>query len=218
MKLVEVIEGTPEWVQWRAGGIGGADAAAIVGLSPWKRARDVWEIKRGEQPYPSRDDSGWGRRAEPMIRARYEEALGCAAPPVCCQSERFEWLRASLDGWVAGRALPVELKGPGRRDHNAAIDGWVPMHYLPQCLHILLATGAERMHYVSFNASVPAIDALVVIRVGRDEQLLDELRDREQRFWEALGTTAKAPPPMTAWRPPRAALARIITRVALPAD
>ena len=120
-----------------------------------------------------------------------------------------------FDSFRVSTVLPVEIKAPGRRDHNTALDGWVPLHHLPQCMHILLVTGAERMHFVSYNASVPAIHALVVIRVGRDEALLDELREREEKFWTALGTGE--PLALTdAWRPPRTRLARVITRVPLP--
>lgn len=36
-----------EWLEGRRQGIGGSDVAAVLGLSPWKTALDVWNDKLG---------------------------------------------------------------------------------------------------------------------------------------------------------------------------
>ena len=36
-----------EWLQARRRGIGGSDAAAVLGLSPWKSNVRLWEEKTG---------------------------------------------------------------------------------------------------------------------------------------------------------------------------
>ena len=45
-----------EWLAWRRKGIGGSDAAAILGISPWRTARDLYDDKLGIAS--AQDDSG----------------------------------------------------------------------------------------------------------------------------------------------------------------
>ena len=45
-----------EWLAWRRQGIGGSDAAAILGISPWRTARDLYDDKLGS--VSAQDDSG----------------------------------------------------------------------------------------------------------------------------------------------------------------
>jgi len=45
-----------EWLAWRRQGIGGSDAAAILGISPWRTARDLYDDKLGS--ISAQDDSG----------------------------------------------------------------------------------------------------------------------------------------------------------------
>ena len=38
------------WLDYRRKGIGGSDAAAVIGISPYKTARDVYFEKIGREP------------------------------------------------------------------------------------------------------------------------------------------------------------------------
>jgi len=37
MKVVDLEQGTPQWLAWRRAGIGASEAPVIMGLSPWCR-------------------------------------------------------------------------------------------------------------------------------------------------------------------------------------
>ena len=45
-----------EWLQWRKKGIGGSDAAAALGLSPYRTARDLFYDKIGVEPSVAEED------------------------------------------------------------------------------------------------------------------------------------------------------------------
>ena len=45
-----------EWRRYRTFGIGGSDAAAVCGISPWKTARDLYEEKLNHLSPP---EDGW---------------------------------------------------------------------------------------------------------------------------------------------------------------
>ena len=52
-----------KWLELRRQGIGGSDAAAIMGLNPWKTPMDIWLEKTGEfldDEEPENEKMYWG--------------------------------------------------------------------------------------------------------------------------------------------------------------
>ena len=47
LELLQIEHNSPEWLAFRRTGIGGSDAAAIIGKSHFKSNVDVWEEKKG---------------------------------------------------------------------------------------------------------------------------------------------------------------------------
>src|SRR5690349_8562125 len=65
---------TPEWHALRAGGIGGSEIAAVVGLSKWTSAFELWHRKRGAIGQQAQNEAmEWGSRLEPVIAAKFAE-------------------------------------------------------------------------------------------------------------------------------------------------
>lgn len=44
---VEEMQDRSKWLEMRKSGIGGSEAAAIVGLNPWKSAFQLWMERQG---------------------------------------------------------------------------------------------------------------------------------------------------------------------------
>ncbi|MGF0055807.1 YqaJ viral recombinase family protein [Peptoniphilaceae bacterium SGI.097] len=69
-----------EWLEKRSNYLGGSDAAAAVGLNPWKSPFQVWLEKRSTtHDIPPQEDSlklWYGRAAEDMIAKRFEMETG----------------------------------------------------------------------------------------------------------------------------------------------
>ena len=84
LKLVKTIDlSRGEWLQVRKGGIGSSDAAAAVGLHPYKSQLQLWMEKTGrdgELPVVDpQDDSSpmyWGTLLEPIVAAHYSRRTG----------------------------------------------------------------------------------------------------------------------------------------------
>ena len=194
MRFVELQENTRQWRQWRHGGIGGSDAPVICGVSRYSKVDALWLAKRAPPREPLDNERlAFGRGAEKLARDRYQEIVRSDAPSACAEHDEHPWLRASLDGWNAALELPVELKAPRRRDHLTALDGDVPRSFLPQCLHLLLVTGASRMHYASLHLQAPAAEVFALVEVTRDPAALEQLFVVEEKFWEAIQRGDKAP-------------------------
>jgi len=68
---------TEKWLNERRKGIGGSDAAAICGLSPYRTPLQVWQDKRGlSGVIPENEAMEWGKRLEPIIRQKYSDTTG----------------------------------------------------------------------------------------------------------------------------------------------
>ena len=60
-----------EWLQYRRMGIGGSDAAAVCGVSPWKTARELYQEK-AEGSFRDEREINWvaleiGKRLEELV-------------------------------------------------------------------------------------------------------------------------------------------------------
>ena len=68
-----------EWLDYRRQGIGGSDAAAVLGISPWRTARDLYYDKLNIAT--ADDDENWvakavGQLLEPLVAKVFERQTG----------------------------------------------------------------------------------------------------------------------------------------------
>lgn len=177
-----------EWHQWRRGGIGSSDAAVIMGVSPWRTPKQLWEEKvHGSGAQLDNSAMMRGRELEPVARTWFENTMNVTVFPQNKMHAENNWIRASLDGIDLENKILVEIKCPNKDDHATAMGKKVPEKYWPQVQHQLLVTGLDGMYYVSFNGSDGAI-----VEVARDNDYIASLLEEEQKFWD-LVLSKKAP-------------------------
>lgn len=69
-----IITNEAQWHEARAKGIGGSEAAAIIGLSPWCSNVELWKRKTGRSPAPdisSNEAVKYGHDAEALVRGLF---------------------------------------------------------------------------------------------------------------------------------------------------
>lgn len=175
---------TQEWHEFRQLHIGSSDAAAIMGVSPWKTRHKLWEEKRGLlPPSPKTYAMDHGIRMEEEARRAYEKLTGTIVFPEVIVHPEHSWMSASLDGIDITGKMAVEIKCPLGADHQEAVEGRVPLKYYPQCQHILAVTGADVLHYFSFQNGNG-----VLVEMGIDHDYIAELISQERAFWELVIT------------------------------
>src|SRR5262245_12139818 len=66
------------WLEARRNGIGGSDAAAVLGCHPWKSALELYAEKIGVEDLDLSEPEWvyWGKVLEPQIAARYMKETG----------------------------------------------------------------------------------------------------------------------------------------------
>lgn len=183
-RYIEIEQGTARWHEWRAGGVGSSEVAAIMGISPHRTADDVLSSKLGvvveDETNPAMIR---GTRLEPIARQAFEEAVGIYASPCCVERQDNPILRASLDG-LDLEGIPVEIKAPGLETHADALRGVVPAYWLVQVRYILEVTGAPFAYFVSYHDGHEP--ALAAVRVDADPEHQAKIVDAVLAFWRRV--------------------------------
>jgi putative phage-type endonuclease len=175
-----------EWHSDRAGGIGGSDAGAVVGCSPYRDALAVWAEKRGllvpDEP-EDMDAVEMGHALEPVVLSRFA-AKGPGireaelwVPRLVVVDEERPWLRCTPDALVIdedGLALvQIKTAAESKRGQDA------PVHHELQCRHEMAATGIDRCYLVTLYGG-----RYLEWQLFRREAMLEAwLLDAEAKLW-----------------------------------
>lgn len=164
MKIHNLIQGTPEWLAYRAQHFNASDAPAMMGVSPYKtRAELLRELHTGVAQHvdagtQKRFDNG--HRAEALARPLAEEFIGAELYPTTGSLGR---LSASFDGLTLDGSTGFEHKALNNdlRSAFAQIETIAPRHReeigcreLPiyhrvQMEQQLLVSGADRVLFMA---------------------------------------------------------------------
>lgn len=197
MKIVSYKQGSKEWREWRGRGLGASDVPAVMGESPWTSPFELWLDKTGLYPRPPANEfqvaaMKRGNELEPIARTMFEAQMGLQYPSVSTHHEQYEFLRASFDGYCESDNSILEIKCPGKVDHEKALKGRVPKKYIDQMQQQLLISGARIAYYFSWDGkSNKGITIEVKPDNERHNRLLAECID----FWKRVLTLT--PPDVT---------------------
>ena len=144
---VTIQEQRETWLKERRSGIGGSDAAAILGVSPWRTALDIYSDKRGISPLSTEPTSPmwWGTAMEDLIAKRYCEMTGftiCEDKPGIYRHGTHKELLGTPDRLVtvSGNVRGLEIKTSSQylaqEWGNPGTDD-VPTYYAAQCAHYM---------------------------------------------------------------------------------
>lgn len=123
-----------------------------------------------------------GSALEPEARKRFETAMGIQFVPVCLQSTKLEWLRASVDGLAIDGSAVVEIKCGESVYRRTSESGKVPNYYFGQLQHILAVTELELIDFWCYLPNRPELH----LRIKRDERYISRLLDAERQFWQQV--------------------------------
>jgi putative phage-type endonuclease len=175
------------WLDARRKGIGSSDAAAVLGLDPYRTPLGVWAEKRGLVP-PVEETPAMrrGRLLEDHILDEAERLLDCGplARQAFVQHPLRCWQLATLDG-LAESGLIVEAKTVGMR--QARLWGEpgtdeIPDGYMVQVQHQMAVNGSDEAAVVALIGG----SDLHVYRVRRDDRLIGRMVDLQAAFWASV--------------------------------
>ena len=182
MKIIEVEQGSQDWLDWRKSVITATDCSCIMGSNPWTSEYKCWQRKLGLiEEVKSNEAMERGKRLEPIARDHFMKEFGIEMKPVVVESTEFDFLGASLDGIsLLGRSI-LEIKCGGNKLHDMAKNGKLPEYYMHQMQHQLLVTGVEKCFYYSFDGKEG-----ICIEVFPDLKFQEEFMVKARKFWKNI--------------------------------
>ena len=181
--------------------IGSADAAAILGVSPYRTPLDVYLDKtEGQQPITPEKAAIFkrGHRLEPYILDMLEDEHGYKLLRFedGKRSRRhidaeFPFLAAELDA-ETDDGKNVEAKSSNfyaRKDWGEQYTDAVPIHYNAQAQHAMMVKESERTLF----PVLIGVDDFRLYEVYRDDEVIKFLREAELEMWDRI--QSKVPPP-----------------------
>ena len=182
---------TEAQLEERRTGVGGSDAATVLGLNPFTTAYELYLDKRGEAPPEDteflKEARYWGSVLEQPVCDRYAEETGYKIQKAnqLIRSKEHPHMIATIDRKVVGedRRIGFEAKTAARPE------GWgesgsaeIPAYIMLQCQHYLAVTGYDMW------------DLAVLIgnrdyrsyRINPIEDIIEQLIEAETEFWDRV--------------------------------
>ena len=182
--------------------LGSSDAAAIVGLSPWKTAADVYHEKiktpSAKVSTPDNDAIIVGSLCERAVLDWFQKETGLKIKKNQRRVHPNSIMAASLDALVVGANEIVEAKTTGitswlNRDEWGEIGtDQVPQWVIAQCHHQLSVMGPE--YRIVWVPVLLGGVGFRMYKVERNNAFASDLEEVEVKFWREY-VEKKTPPP-----------------------
>ena len=192
-----------EWLTARAGRIGGSDAAAVLGKSPFITNERLWEIKTGrrEQADISNEDAvKYGSLAEEHLRELFrldfpDYYVGYDANNLWTNT-RLPFAHASLDGMLVKDhsygILEIKTAFVNSKLQAELWNGQIPDYYYCQVIHYLMVTGwdfailkAQLKHQIADEMPYLQTRHYRIERADVEEDIA-VLEKAEREFWRCV--------------------------------
>lgn len=194
-----------EWIKARATGIGGSEAACILGMNKYKTNLTLWREKKGlVKPEDVSEKSAvrYGKEAEAYIRKLFQ--LDYPEYEVdynefrMYATEKHPFIFATLDGELTDKETGtrgiLEIKTATIQNSlqwNNWQDDEIPENYYIQILHQLAATGWDFVilrAYIRYYRNRRLFACVKDYKLNREEVSgeIDYLISAEEKFWKSL--------------------------------
>jgi predicted phage-related endonuclease len=181
MQIHNLVQGSPEWHQFRLEHFGASEAAAMLGLSSKVSRTELLHMKH---TCTAKEFSDWvqinildyGHEVEAMARPQGEEIIGTELYPVTCSDGR---LSASCDGLTMAEDDGWEHKQWNEALAVSVAEGVLPDEHQPQPQQQLMVTGAKRW---LFMVSDGTPERMVYMWVYPDAEWQERIRQGWAQF------------------------------------
>jgi putative phage-type endonuclease len=192
-----------DWIKARMQGIGGSEAATVLGLNPWETPLQLYLRKTSNEEPEDKDNEAmyWGRVLEdPIAKAwaeRQPEGTQVRKRNAILQHDTVPCMLANLDRTVTfpgGERHLLEVKTAGAwasSKFGPSGSDEIPSNYLCQVMHYLAVTGYDVAHLACLITG----QELRTYRIERFEPFIQTLEQRLEAFWQMVQD--RTPPPPT---------------------
>jgi len=183
---VEEMKDREVWLALRNSGLGGSDAAVILGVNPWKSRLALWAEKTGQKKPEDLSKNQrvyWGQKNEGNIADWFCEVTGKQVRRRgMMRSCEHPWMLASVDREVVGEKAGLEIKTAGVDQAKAWKEDEVPDMYYLQCQWYMAVTGYDRWYIAVLIGGNEAVWKVI----DRNQEQIDFLIKEGEKFWQLV--------------------------------
>lgn len=186
-----------EWLGYRQKGIGGSDAAAILGMNRWKSPIDIWlsktqEIDEANEDNKQSEYAYWGNVLEEIVAAEFCKRTGLAVRRrnAILMHDKYDYIIANIDREVVGQKVGLECKTASAYKKEEWTEEEIPAEYIIQCQHYMAVTGCEAW----WIACLIGGNQFIYKKIERDEEFIEILLKAECEFWNSYVIANIMPP------------------------
>lgn len=195
-----------EWLAYRRQGIGGSDVAAILGISPFHTARDIYYDKLNIAA-AEEDTDNWvamemGHLLEDLVAEIFHRKTGYEIYQIkkMFAHPKYPFMLADVDYFVTlpnGETAILEIK---TTNYNARDNWWlygkeiVPAYYESQGRHYMSVMDVDRVFFCCLYGNTE--DEVIIREIRRDAAYEEEMIYLEEDFWKNH-VQVRVPPPYT---------------------
>jgi putative phage-type endonuclease len=192
-----------EWLKEREKGIGGSEAAAILGMNPYMSNVELWEYKTGRKQREDKDSQymKYGREAERALIELFgldypDEEILEQTPYRIEKNKEYPYILGTLDARIENKKskrkgfLEVKTTNIMASLQKEQWNDRMPQNYYIQCLHYLLVN--EEYEYFYLKAQLKSkrdrqahlTTKHYYIERKEVEEDLKYLKEKEIKFWK----------------------------------
>ena len=188
-----IAQGTPEWFAQRLGHVTASRMSDV--LAKGKAGEAATRQKYRMQIIAERVSGcvaesftsaamEWGTEQEKFARIRYEADTGYFVDEAEFYTHpTIKWLGASPDGLLNDTGGLLEIKCPNTQTHlGYMLDKKAPAAYINQMQTQMWVTGRAWCDFVSFDPRVPERLQLFIVRLDRDDALIERMEVEVHKF------------------------------------
>lgn len=172
-----------EWLIERTKGIGGSDAATVLGLNKWKTPFELYLEKTGQSfvDESQAEAAYFGNILEDVVAREFEIRSGKKVRKnnFMLQHPKYDFIRANIDRKVVGEDALLECKTASAYLAKDWEGDEIPSAYLVQVQHYLGVTGYEK----AYIAVLIGGQRFIWKEIERDEELIEMIFEAEVNFW-----------------------------------
>lgn len=192
--VINVEQGTQEWLDIRSQYVTGTDLAVLDGCSPFVASQqELLQIKRGEKEVFVSEAMQQGSEYEDLAMHYLIQKTGIVFEPAVVLDQQQSIL-ASLDGadltFDAHAEIKIPLKGKDSDLWKQVLLGRIPRYYMLQMQAGMQVTGAKKCYFWVFD--LKSRTGLPMI-VERDDELISLNRHNARGFYDKYLATGSSP-------------------------
>ena len=191
-----------DWLACRRKGIGGSDAAAIMGMSPFCTKRDLYYDKRGIQAVMDEEEDNWvakevGHRLEDLVAEIFSRKTGLKVYPVrkMFRHPLYPFMLADVDFFIDfpdGSKGILECKTTNYNCQNKWANDSTPVNYEYQGRHYMAVMNINKVYFACLYGNNE--NEFIIRCMERDLDIEEDLIAEEEFFWKENVEKGVEPP------------------------